>query len=999
MDVFERIRQAHLPSADDSAESILSEVGFLERQIRLAVCLSAAIGRIYDIPPKLPRRGGFGEYLRLGVYLGASLAEHEPSIARLWDRINSSVSRPQNGLDYNSAQSFRNYLMHGGVVPSGRDARAAVTSVREEVESAISEWIDTRGGILARGQRLELGDGTTLHPFVMETADGIATYHDATESVISYSTTSRECPRKWIRRGDPLYVATQILLEDPSPRELRSVSRDFVAALKQDIGAFAESGTAPTLSQMSSPLRVDWSRRTSEGSELRSDSFRIAKGGAWQWRRGDSWRPYEEFLVVVANWRIVLERVLRRHRSVQAAEKRLAQSSSLSHELILPPSVLPRFRATESVTIAGRTHRPDDAVAFEQVVDESAEATIGQPEVFFVAGEAGVGKTHNLVAASLHRSERLVEAVDKEDRSVLGGSPLYLYVSCSGVGLRSLRDLINAAVVETQNLTYESVMALCRNGMLVLVIDGFDELLGGAGYRDAFQLLEPTLRLLGLRGGTVVLSARSSYLANQYKNSLARSSVEAKTPVAHYMLELLRWNAIDVENLFNSNPSWGPVRPGLERRDLTLLGVPFFARVFNEYCLSDAPASGRQVHLRDLLIDAYVGREVGKLSGIGQERGIDSSSLRALMCELAGMMFDSGVYVLSQEDFELACVSALDLEDQTRHRALLDRLTVLCGMAVEVEGADGALMFAFEHEVIFETLLGEYFSTLYFSGRDLQRMHEALTRGLLGQSTVSGLVDRRPDEVQTFLASADFRRAETSDEYKTNVGALVSAVADSRGVLATDCRSLELDRLDLTKVSGGQSLRGCVIRQLVVGGALPISLTLENCKVDSLELHDVEAAKVSLSLGGASEIAELLAFRSGVAENLVSGHSRVLRALRDMGYIAAHHGEMGPADSWTELQVFAQESLGPLRGQNGGSYVVPARTRVPGNEGSRWCRRPTDPRWAQLTNALLAAGLATEKRINASGPAKLSIIIRADISTLLDRDSDGEFEHFWSLLA
>ena len=173
-----------------------------------------------------------------------------------------------------------------------------------------------------------------------------------------------------------------------------------------------------------------------------------------------------------------------------------------------------------------------------------------------------MGKTHNLVTASLHRSERLVEAADEDKRSVLGGSPLYLYVSCSGVGLRSLRDLINAAVVETQNLTYESVMALCRNAMLVLVIDGFDELLGGAGYRDAFQLLEPTLRLLGLRGGTVVLSARSSYLANQYKHSLARSSVEAKTPVAHYMLELLRWNAIDVfesireQSFVGPRPAW-----------------------------------------------------------------------------------------------------------------------------------------------------------------------------------------------------------------------------------------------------------------------------------------------------------------------------------------------------------------------------------------------------------------------------------------------------------
>lgn len=998
LDILDSIRRAHLCSVDDSAESLFREVGFLERQIRLAACLSAAVGRAYDIPPNLPRRGGFGEYLRLGVYLGTSIGVYEASVTQVWNRIRLAVTGDKDGLGNGSAQSFRNYLMHGGVVPSGKAAHSAVLEVRAEVDATISEWIESRGGILTRADRLQFGDGTSLYPLILETPRGIATYHDATDRVISFSTTDRENPRLWIRKNHPLHSTIATFLESPPSGELRSISRDFVAALKQDIVAFSETGTTPALNQMSSPIRVDWSRRTSEGSELRSDSFRIAKGGAWQWRRGEDWLAYEEFLGAVANWNIVLERVLQRHHSVEAAEKRLAQSAHLANELIMPPSVLPRFRATEPVTIAGRVHRLDEPVAFEQVVDESAQAVIGRPEVFFVAGEAGVGKTHNLVQASLERSKRLVDAAQGDGRATRCDMPLYLYVSCSGVGLKSLRDLINAAVVETQNLTYDSVMALCRNGMLALVIDGFDELVGGAGYRDAFQLLEPTLRALGARGGTLVLSARSSYLANQYKHSLDRSSVEAKTPVEHYMLELLRWHARDVEDLFEANPSWEVAKSWLDAEDLTLLGVPFFARVFNEYCLSGVPKDAKALHLRDLLIDAYVGREVSKLAGAGSQVPIDAGALRALMCELAGMMFDSSVYVLSQEDFELACLSALALEEPTRSRALLDRLTVLCGMAVEMDDADGAVLFTFEHEVIFETLLGEYFSTFYFAKHAPERMHEALTRGLLGQSTVSALVDRRPAEVEAFLASSDHERATTSDEYKTNMGALVAAVAEARGVLANDCASLDIDRLNLTRVTGVKKLRSCTIGQLVLGGESSISIRLEDCHVHSLEVYDIDASKVTFELSGISDIAELVVFRAGVADNFVSGHSRVLIALQKMGCLEPSQLATYSADAWTDLQAFAQDSLGPLRGQHGGFYVVQGKTRIPGDGGTRWCRRPNDQKWARLTSALLESGLATEKRINASGPAKLAISIRCDVDALLDEDRYGEFSHFWDLL-
>ncbi len=132
------------------------------------------------------------------------------------------------------------------------------------------------------------------------------------------------------------------------------------------------------------------------------------------------------------------------------------------------------------------------------LLDEEADTT----RVMMVNGGAGAGKTCVLR-----------ELVRQQAEAYLSGrtSRLLLYVNAQG---RALARLNEALATELQDLkvglTYHSVAVLAQLGVLVPVIDGFDELLGGSGYDDAFSSLAEFLEQLHGEG-QILASARSTY--------------------------------------------------------------------------------------------------------------------------------------------------------------------------------------------------------------------------------------------------------------------------------------------------------------------------------------------------------------------------------------------------------------------------------------------------------------------------------------------------------
>ena len=484
--------------------------------------------------------------------------------------------------------------------------------------------------------------------------------------------------------------------------------------------------------------------------------------------------------------------------------------------MTIPLGIATTFQASDE---AGLKVEGPGQKGLSAFVDDAANSVAGLPQIFFLSGEAGIGKTHALLTCTRDRHVELESAMPDVQPQL----PVYLYVSCSGTGLRSIRDLINAAVVDTQNLNYDSVLALCRNGLLVIVIDGFDELVGGAGYSDAHEILRPTLEKLGDRGAMMV-AARSSYLANQYQSSLERAQVRTGKSAIHTLLEINRWSRTDVQSLFAANPHWSGFQERLTESDLELLGVPFFSKVFKFICRrgkADCDGKSRPSPDTDRGISGAGAVEVGVYSW-PSKRDLSVHQLQSVYREIAGEMFEGNSQALDRETFVLACSAGLETDlTERRYQPISDRLSVLCGISSE-GNAESSVRFAFEHDLFFETFLAQYLISTYMAAESkFGHLLDHLSRTMLGDTTVETLVDSELQAVLSVLGQAGTLSATEDELLVQNLSSLAE-----RAVAQATTEDLPALR-DL-------SLRGLTLNDDLVG-----HVWLSNCSIGRLEAFQV----------------------------------------------------------------------------------------------------------------------------------------------------------------
>jgi hypothetical protein len=158
--------------------------------------------------------------------------------------------------------------------------------------------------------------------------------------------------------------------------------------------------------------------------------------------------------------------------------------------------------------VEGRVHNisgddePESASRRLNSIVDQAEVDTQRTQLVFVRGRAGDGKSVLLTHL----------AVDQAKSYLTGAAAwLYFYVDAQGRALARIDEAI-ALILQDMGarFTYHCVSTLTRLGLVVPIIDGFDELLGDRGYRDAFASLSTMIgRLHGQ--GTIVASARSTF--------------------------------------------------------------------------------------------------------------------------------------------------------------------------------------------------------------------------------------------------------------------------------------------------------------------------------------------------------------------------------------------------------------------------------------------------------------------------------------------------------
>ena len=458
----------------------------------------------------------------------------------------------------------------------------------------------------------------------------------------------------------------------------------------------------------------------------------------------------------------------------------------------------------------------------------------------FVTGGAGGGKTALI--------QHLVQRSAVDYRSGRGGR-LWLYVSAQGRRLAKLDDAVGRELGRMQAaFNYEAVSTLVRCGVLVLVIDGFDELLGIAGsYDESFSSLASFLDQLD-GNGAVVAAARSAYYEQEFATRIDKAIGFRSEGWELKRIRLLDWDSkeraeyvrlrskergeyldpVEVETLFGF------------RDVLPLAGKPFFVTRAVELLLdNNASFEGSGSSFVEQLVNYYLEREVrSKLIERAGRSYVTRDQLGSIFSEIAEEMWRQDSSELSSASVrELVAVLA-DLEgfDAETQLSLIDRAPYT---AMLKSGSTSGSV-AFEHDVYFAYFLSRPIVSVLRDGRELE-VRRALRRT---QMTVEAaefagqvLGDRGVGMISALCEAASVESPWQATS-RRNAGYLTAAILRNCGpqqglnlrsldFLDCDLRLVRLTALDIRNCT----LVGCDLTASVLQGKASL-VAFERCQID-----------------------------------------------------------------------------------------------------------------------------------------------------------------------
>ncbi|WP_457029193.1 NACHT domain-containing protein [Kitasatospora sp. P5_F3] len=800
-----------------------------------------------------------------------------------------------------SIQKVRNQVCHGGPMPDAVDREVLYRVVADNAERIVRIY--------------EHGHVTELAPY-FGTADGtLAALH-------SFSGTSA---RYWPRRGEAFELTDRDIVDALRRLELQRGDRlldDYARDIARDLAGFAEPDSVCTLVSPPEPVVVRWERRTTVGSVERFDRFEVGADHARTWLSESGPKPYKAFLADICNWPLLKERLLEKLEDQVSAEKRVSlELFGKLHEQVRDVPTLVRiddeYQGTESdLTIAEACTRVADGV----------HAYRGSTSLITLTGEAGSGKTHSLLQFA-------------RESLTAGGelAPVVIYVSSSRSGATTLEKLINDSVTGTMILVLESVLALCRAGLAVLVIDGFDEMLGFRTYDNPLSGLEGILRKLRDRGA-VILSARSSYSEARLRTSLAKHPAKDGQHRLT-MMELVPWRAQQLRELTADLPI-DVASPETAPETRQMLTTPFFCLAFAAWMLSD-----RTTGFLQFVVDSYLQRELGKLEGKHGGPIFDQQMLAAIFCEAAEMSQRKESSEVSEDELKLAAELALGraLEPEEERR-----LVALCGMSAE--WSDEELSFSFTHLAIAE----------HFLARQVVRVPSGQALSLLTNVAISALCAQLiasmwPPEPETSLAAlvTELQERVTAAGSPDDCGPAMASLGElwarvhGTDDVARSASRIIVDRLELGG-SGVVTLDQAEVQTLVVGSDVRLRLTASR-----IHRLDISQSSGNPLVGDSHEHVSELLTQSGLVTS-----PRQIRELLGLPEEVADEGF---------IEKFFREKIANSRV----AIVVDRHYNAPDEDvRMRWTREFGAEKWTAFAKRLVAEGELIEERVNAAGSQK-----------------------------
>lgn len=268
-------------------------------------------------------------------------------------------------------------------------------------------------------------------------------------------------------------------------------------------------------------------------------------------------------------------------------------------------------------------------------------------QILLINGSAGIGKTIAIQRLALERALNYNEEK----------TSLVLHVESRGRLLTFIEDLMAYSLQRLQlSVTFNQVPVLIRNGLVLLAIDGFDELGDPSGYDLAWAQVNELLN--DVRGyGQVLLAGRETFIGKERifkdirglnKNKDVVQTLTLEPPSPNNAVQWLKNNGWSDENIESC-------------KDLFELGAyslrPFFLRRLIEPDFAESFQQTTSDSQLETLIDLMIEREITKFGEPVEKQWPEKETrkrfIKEYMREVARELAESQSDAISEETLEL----------------------------------------------------------------------------------------------------------------------------------------------------------------------------------------------------------------------------------------------------------------------------------------------------------------------------------------------------------
>lgn len=521
-------------------------------------------------------------------------------------------------------------------------------------------------------------------------------------------------------------------------------------------------------------------------------------------------------------------------------------------------------------------------------VDEALELTRccsrgNSTKVLMLDGPAGIGKTGLIEQMALRRAE-----VYKEK-----GGALILHVKSRGRVLSNLQDLMAFSLQTIRShITYDQVPVLVKHGLLVLAIDGFDELGDPNGYELAWAQLSEMVD--SVRGsGSIVLAGRDTFFG---KSSLLRDVKSIRSDVDEVISLSILPPTVDQAKAWLLSNGWSAA--GLNNEAISVLLEedsyalrPMFLRLIAENVRAKDIQGKPSGFLTPALLEYALRREAG-LFGKAVDAVLKPEEIEGFlwrfMKEVARDMADSQAESLDSTSLQwIADVSLPDGCDSDVAAIIKNRVSVIALL-----GPDERPGF---RRFVHSYLMNYFLSLVALDTLPNGEIPKFVRRNLLGSefisvfSDTSSYIGSKGDGVMQkfFQAMANYsHRPGALDRSPRNIGALLLSAlpdADPAGIPISD---YQVDDVVIRGTSSLATLERLVVGQLDVRGADISEVSFSDVSILRLignestrlpakfPLPSVVVDQTGISLSGKEEMRDWLVARGAVGDS--HAHSKAL---------------------------------------------------------------------------------------------------------------------------